>query len=196
MVDDHINLPRPCAAYIVAGGGRTGSHWLEQIVQFLTSYQSRRIDDLVGQGWVAHSNNINALANVPATIRQVHTLLIIKRQDTFAQALSHIIAERTNEWFSYTSQPVQPFEIDPEIFRMRMQSCQAWNTKFDCEIRPIYKNIIDFNYEELVAHSDRVEDHVAQRLAVANQHGHKDWSLNRNPRDYQYLVKNYQDLAG
>lgn len=182
--------------YIVTGGGRTGSHWLEQIVKFITDYQGQDLSALSDRDWVAHTNELEDLTALDPRIKQDCALLIIRRQDTFAQAMSYAMAEHTNEWFSYTGRSVEPFAVDPAAFRARQQGCQAWDRRFDTEVRGLYRHVIDFEYEELVAQIHRVEDHVAQRLGMVNPHGHKDWNVNRNPRDYRRLVLNHRDLGG
>lgn len=180
----------------MAGGGRTGSHWLEQLVKFVTDYTETDLNSVRGEKWVAHSNQLDQLASVDLTRRQTCALLVIKRRDIFAQAMSFALAEHTQEWFTYSDDPVQPFDLDPQLFHARLQGCKLWNHIFDKEIRPLYSHVIDFDFEELIDWQQSVEDHVAQRLGVINPHGHKDWQVNRNPRHYTRLVRNWQILAG
>lgn len=182
--------------YIVAGGGRTGSHWLEQIVKFVTDYPEIDLGKLDGEKWVAHSNELEDLVRVDPDWRQTCALLVTRRRDTFAQAMSFIMAEHTDEWFTYTNKPVEAFDLDPQAFLSRQRGCELWNQAFDRDIRPLYTRVIDFEFEELLVQGDKVEDHVAQRLGIPNPNGHKDWLINRNPRDYRRLVRNWRDLGG
>lgn len=182
--------------YIVAGGARTGSHWLEQLVKFITDYRPTDLRDLGGTGWVAHTNDLADLSQVDEKVRKTCGLLIITRRDTFARAMSHFMARHTDEWFAYTDRPIDPFDIDPQAFRERQQGYEHWKQACDDRIRPLYAHVIDFEFEELLAEDSCIEDHVARRLGLVNTRGHKDWTVNRNPRDYRRLVRNWQDLGG
>lgn len=182
--------------YIITGGGRTGSHWLEQIVKFITDYKSTDIHNLDGQGWVAHTNEPKDLQMLDQRHRETCGLLIIDRSDKAARAISYLVARRIDEWFFYSDKYIEPFDIEPRVFHMVQHGHQEWQQQIDTQVRPIYSHVIDFEYEELIAHSDRVEDYVAARLGIPNLGGQKDWSQNRNPRDYRSLVRNYRDLIG
>ena len=180
--------------FIVTGSGRTGSHWLEQVIRFVTDYDAVPIREITqDRPFVSHDHEIQNLVGVPQPVRESCLMIFTRRSDLFAQALSLAVARHTDEWFEYSDRAVQPFEIDPDYFETLIMGSREWNDRFDRQVRPCYPRVLDVAFETL-SREDPIEDWVASMIGMANHAGHKSWQSNRNRRAYRQLVENYQDL--
>jgi hypothetical protein len=180
----------------VTGGGRTGSHWVEQIVSFVTEYQTKDlawIGNLSTPG-VFHAHDTQSLVNVPESVKRSCCLIFSKRRDVFAQAISLAVARYTDEWFSFTDKSFEPFVIDEQEFLTLTDLCQEHSTQFELLVRPIYAHVVDIDFEDLLLNQNRVEHFVAGKIGHAAPTHSKSWDRNRNPRDYRRLVKNWHAL--
>ena len=167
--------------YIVTGGGRTGSHWVEQIIKFIAP-----------ESEVWHTNNTQDLINYSDEIKKNSTLICCRRQDVFSAAISYFVARHTDEWFHYSPQHISPFIIDVTIFQEKIKGIVYWHYILDNEVAPLYSNdIINVWYEDL---NCTPENHIARLLNITNKQGQNNWDLSKNPRDYSKIIANYREL--
>ena len=167
--------------YIVAGGGRTGSHWVKEIVKVLDP-----------QGTVDHTNQIQYLLDLSDTIKQSSVLILCSRRDIFAAAVSYFVARHTDEWFDYTNSEINTFTIDIKEFKDKIHGVKFWNHLFNTTIRPQFNHVVDVWYEDMVtAHP---ESYLGNLLDLDGKSLNFNWDRNKNPRDYSKLVVNYQEL--
>ena len=167
--------------YIVAGGGRTGSHWVEQIVKVLDP-----------NGSVDHTNDIQYLLDQSNAIQQQSILLVCWRRDIFAAIQSYFVAKQTNEWFAYVDRPIASFTIDVDQFKQKIDNTHRWQEMFNNLVRPQYNSIVDVWFEDLV--STHPETYIGNLLNLNGKSLNFNWDRNKNPRDYSKHVINYQEL--
>ena len=183
--------------YIVAGGGRTGSHWVEQVISFVTDYplhfEHPKPDDR--NCMVYHTNNIKDLVALPDNIKASGCLVFTKRKDLFAQSISLAVAQHSDEWFFYSNRDIPKFEIDTQKFCDMVRLNESWNNDFNEQVRPLFSTVVDIEFEDLVSNHDCVEDYVSQKIGVQNTQGSALWDLNRNPRIYHEIITNWNDLV-
>lgn len=167
--------------YIVTGGGRTGSHWVEQMIKVIDP-----------SGSVDHTNQIKYLLDLPETIKQFGILLVCRRHDIFSSAISYFVANYTDEWFEYTNNTIKPFIIDASVLQTKILGIKHWYEELDQIIKPQYNSVVDFWYEDLVL--THPEQYLGNLLGIDAKSLTYDWNRNKNPRDYSKLVVNYQEL--
>jgi len=217
-----VNYDFATKPYIIAGGGRTGSHWLTNIVQscvtpeswpentFVSSFKDNVELSDQQQAWlnvckwsdqrantalqVVHTNDINGLITIDPIIQKSCCLVMIKRRDIFAQTISMLIAQHTDEWFFYTDRQIKSIKILPEVFVKQVNEQCKWNEYFYLAVRPIYANVEYFDYETLVEQGNNVDQYVATRLGIPCPHGPDRVYTRPNPRDYKKLIENYKEL--
>lgn len=169
--------------YIITGGGRTGSHWVEQIVRYL---DPEAITD--------HTNEHDDLLNYPARVKTNSILVPCFRRDKFASVISFFVAVHTQEWFNYDiHREIVPIRISEEEFKQKLQDTYRWDDNFNIRVRPQFQPVIDIWYEDLISNKSP-EDYIKDKLNIPTQLLPNHWGLSKNPRDYSKIVVNYQEL--
>lgn len=182
--------------YIVTGGGRTGSHLVHEIMQFLRPNWQSCFDFnavLPNSGSLIHTNQVHSLADRDSELCCNETLIICRRRDQFATAISLLVARYTNEWFSYSNKKVDSIIIDQRDFLKTLAGTDHWYHTID-SVKMKFLNSINIWFEDLIE-SEFMEHYVADQLGWDRVHPKTDgWTKSRNPRDYQTLVINWQEL--
>jgi hypothetical protein len=182
--------------FVVYGPGRTGSHWVENLLVGLFPTVHYRKDQfcVFSDHWIYHTNNFMDLIDIPREMRDSITLIVCDRANTFDRLISYIVAIKTTEFFYYTAKIIEPFRVDPESFKDLSRSHQLYLDEFNRTILPIYNNVIRIDYD-VVASAAVPAQYIADQLGVAHQvrsdyhHG----SI-KNIRNYKDLILNWEEL--
>lgn len=186
--------------FIIAGPGRTGSHWIEKIlVDLIGSDNTVSIDNitLTPSGWIMHHHSLSSIANIPASVRESCILVKSRRKNNFNLVISALVASITNEYFTYTTTAINPFTIDLEDFKNRYRSSHDWSRQFDEFVKPRFSQVVDIAYEDL-AESGNTEKFVADNLGILytqKTNGQAQRNAVKNPRDYKSLILNWNELV-
>jgi len=183
---------------IIFGPGRTGSHWLEKIIIDLCG-GGKTIGEitLLPTRWIMHTHDMVDLINTRPALRESCVLVNSLRRSHFDRAISNIVSDKTKEYFSYTSKPVDPFAVSVSDFETAYRFAEIQQLQFNKFMRYRYSNIVDMYYEDLIA-SSTVEEYVASRLGIPYVATSREEQSNsfKNPRDYQQLIVNWTELVG
>lgn len=183
----------PC--YIVAGGGRTGSHWVQEMIRHITGYELiKHTPDCLPAQTVFHTHDQSDLMACADFMSHHAVLVLSKRRDYFHQAMSLAVAMHTDEWHEYSAQEVEPIELSFDALDWLMYRCRVWNEEFDRNVRPRYHSIIEIDYEDLRSTGHRAEQLVAQRLGIVYDRPPGVYQA-PNHRDYTKIIANYDQLA-
>jgi hypothetical protein len=186
--------------FIIIGPGRTGSHWIEKILVDLIGLENTvPLDNitLTTAGWIMHTHNLIGTIDLPESIQNSCILINSQRKNNFNSIISASVASVTNEYFSYTTTDVEPFNIDLEDFKKRYMDSKNWSRQFDEFVRPYFSHVIDITYEDLAA-STNPEGFVADKLGILYTHktsGTAQSDSIKNPRDYKSLILNWNELV-
>ena len=156
--------------YIVSGPGRVGGHLLVSIIQSS------------GQTAVYHSHDPAwTLGNDPDT-----TLIVLDRRDRFAAVMSNAIAQHTGQTTEYAHSTVQPFELNPGIFRWGYVKHIDHYRGYDLS-RP-YAAVHKIYFEDFVNNAS----YVKTLLNLS----HTDSAVRSRPAPYHYrdIVTNWEKL--
>ena len=186
---------------IILSCGRSGSHWVENIVLDLCGgqgYTKRVTGDitLLPDRWLAHTHNFSFFHGADLTNFEKSCILVhTRRKDHFARAVSDLVAEHTMEWFDYSDKPVVPFSVDHATWVEKYQAGPIMNLRFDVEVRPLYSHVVDICYEDLCGASN-AEEFVAGKLGFtyAKTNGYMQSAAKPNPRNYKDIIINWSDL--
>jgi hypothetical protein len=144
--------------------------------------------------WIYHTNKIDNLHEFHEEMRDSITLIVCDRANKFDTVLSNIIAIKTNEFYNYTDNIIEPFHVDPEYFKDLSRGHRYYLDQFNGEIVPIYNNIIRIEYNSVVG-AAVPEQYIADQLGVACQvrpnYHHGSF---KNPRKYKDLILNWEEL--
>lgn len=80
-----------------------------------------------------------------------YVCVLSKRRDVFAQILSMIIGQRTNEFTDYTKKSIEPFEVDETEFESNYWFIKCFYQTIDVFQ---FKKTIEIYYEDLVSDPD------------------------------------------
>lgn len=190
--------------YVIFTPGRTGSHIILEALSGIVNnpgglcnaqcywypnnsrpYESYHKD----QNIVIHTHDLHlALKNLE--IDPQHTVLILSdRKDKFAQTMSLLVAEITNEWNGkdYTDKPADPISVSEKKFLSILRSFCSWPggnfDNFEKVVTIYYEDILDFG---LV--------HVANTLGIVYDENLVG-NINRPcPHNYKNWISNWQEL--
>ena len=204
--------------WIITGGGRTGSHWTASVlVNILSLYDSsieryytiepvnaEFIDKIpsLAYDWVVHTNQINELDLFPAETLKNCRLIVTQRRDLWSRAVSLMVAKHTDEWTRYdTTRIIEPFHINPRQFYSAIYESNTWDT----EVKKTATRVGEFYtvwYEDMIKNSNCLEQWLSEQLNIENKYNvddalpskTADYSLTRNPRNYQDLITNWEEL--
>ena len=186
--------------FIIAGPGRTGSHWIEKILVDLIGLEntvSLSNITLTTAGWIMHTHNLTGMVDLPASVRKSCVLINSQRKNNFNSAISASVASVTNEYFDYTTTDVKPFNIVLEDFKNKYRFSKNWPKQFDEFVKPYFSHVIDITYEDL-ASSNNPEEFVADKLGISytqKTSGAAQSTSIKNPRDYKSLILNWNELV-
>lgn len=156
--------------YIVSGPGRVGGHLLASIIRS------------AGQTSVHHTHDPGlSLGSDRDT-----TLIVLDRRDRFAAILSNAIAQHTAQTTEYARRVIEPFELEPGMFRWGYVKHIDHYRGYDLS-RP-YAAVHKIYFEDFVNDSQYVN-----RLLNL---GSKDSGIRSQPAPYNYqqIVTNWPKL--
>jgi len=179
----HIILEAMSGVGNTAGGlGNAQCYWHPKNPQPYESYDT-------DQNIVIHTHNLNlTVANLG--IDPEHAILILSdRKDKFAQTISLLVAEITQEWNGkdYTDKPALPTVVSEQKFLSVLRSYSSWpNGNFDN-----FKKVVTIYYEDIMHHG---VVHIANTLGIYYD-GNKVGKINRpSPHNFKDWITNWQDL--
>ena len=117
------------------------------------------------------------------------------RQNKFEQAISYLVANKTNEWFVYSNKEFIPFIIDPQQVADQIADLIG-NSYHEYEFpNNIWPNFVDIVYED-IANSEIPEKYIAERLGLEYKktQGWAQHGSRKNPRNYKDLILNWNEL--
>ena len=188
--------------FIVFGpGGRCGSHWVEATLKNLFG-ATHTVDSFtpLTTGWIYHTNGTTGLLEMPSEIRNSATLIYCVRKNYFDVAISFLVAEITDEWFTYTSKTVEPFVVNTVRFQTLINELQYFQTKeIPTNILPLFNNLITIDFDNLIS-SVIPEKYIADQLGIdydvdKNYYQLDSVSSNKNTRNYKELILNWDELV-
>ena len=181
--------------FIVYGVGRCGSHWVESIMIDLLGGIgcSNNNVQLMPHGWILHTHELIELTKFPKEVRESTMLILCSRENKFDQSISYYVAQKTNEWFVYSDEQIAPFTIDPVAFEGTLTSVLTHDPD---DLLTLWPNLINIKYEDL-ANSEIPEKYVAKCLGIKYKktQGWSQQGSRKNPRNYQNLVLNWNELV-
>lgn len=99
--------------FVIISPRRTGSILIANALEIVTGKHRIRNDIVNGIG-IIHSHEPNPKSTVD---RSKYILIISRRRDTFASAISEVIARHTHECENYTDKKILPFTVAVEEFK-------------------------------------------------------------------------------
>ena len=182
---------------VIFGVGRCGSHWVESIMIDLLGGDARGHNDIqmMPHGWILHTHDIDYLLRYPQAVREKTMLISCYRENKFDQTISYLVAQKTNEWFIYSDKQIAPFTIDPSEFKAELVGIASENEDY-CQLSTLWPNFFEIKYEDLV-NSEIPEKYVAKCLGIKYKktQGWSQQGSRKNPRNYQNLVLNWNELV-
>lgn len=179
--------------YSVVGFGRSGSHWVGDLLSRISGLPliNDDIDSWRVRQSVLHTNDIDKILHTEFPCDGL--LVFCIRKNSFDAIISLEVARYTNEWYQYSTDDFQPFCIDADLFvkNIRDHSRSQINSISTAEDKKIPHCVCI--YEELVAARDRYR-YVADTVGFTQSIDHRDVPENPNPRDYTKIVSNYAEL--
>jgi hypothetical protein len=183
---------------IVFGPGRTGSHWIEKILIDLCGGSGKTIQDitLLPNRWLIHTHDIVDLINTKPQLRDSCILVNSLRRSHFDRAISNLVADKIDEYFKYSSKPIDPFTVDIGNFETAYRFAEIQAAQFNKFMRYRYTHIVDIYYEDLI-NSANPEEYVAGMLNMSYTQTDRLEQSNsfKNPRNYKNLILNWDDLV-
>ena len=181
---------------VIFGVGRCGSHWVESIMIDLLGGTGRSHcnTQLMPHGWILHTHELIELTKFPKEVRESTMLILCSRENKFDQSISYHVAQKTNEWFVYSDEQIAPFTIDPVAFEGTLTSVLTHG--YPDDLLTLWPNLINIKYEDL-ANSEIPEKYVAKCLGLEYKktQGWSQQGSRKNPRNYQNLVLNWNELV-
>ena len=185
--------------YIVLGHGRTGTHWVCDLMQAVSSEPLVMLEDDVSS-WlntpsaILHTNHIPLVMEVPRDRRCDVTVIVCRRLDAFATLISLYVADYTNEWSGYSDKKYEPFEIDVRVIPgMLSNYYNYYNQWVAKDIRGEFDHVVDVIYEDLWS-ADSRERYICDLLSVPYSPDRRLQKNQLNPRRYQEIISNYDQL--
>ena len=178
--------------------GRCGSHWVTSIMIDLLGGISRGHNDIqmMPHGWILHTHDIDyLLLRYPQEIREETMLIACYRENKFDWLISHYVAQQTNEWYVYSDKQIAPFTINPIEFEAKIVDTTYENENHG-QLSTLWPNFFEIKYEDLV-NSEIPEKYVAKCLGLEYKktQGWSQQGSRKNPRNYQNLVLNWNELV-
>lgn len=188
--------------YVVYGHGRTGSHLVADVLRAVIEYQQHRsykITDLEAwpyapEGSVFHTNLTHVVPELTQSVAKDRIRLIVtKRWNVFATAISIFVASYTKEWSGYSDRVFEPIIIDPDLFYQQMRdTVSTYTTMLPRQPLDGFRDVTYIMFEDIAA-SPNKERWVADTMGLPYKGKGLIWA-NKNIRNYQQLITNYEDL--
>ena len=182
---------------VIFGVGRCGSHWVESIMIDLLGGIGRSNNNvqLMPHGWILHTHELIELTKFPKEVRESTMLISCYRENKFDQIISYLVAQKTNEWFVYSDKQIAPFTIDPSEFEAVSVGVTSEHEDYG-QLSTLWPNFFEIKYEDLV-NSEIPEKYVAKCLGIKYKktQGWSQQGSRKNPRNYQNLVLNWNELV-
>jgi hypothetical protein len=197
--------------FIIVTPGRTGSHWIRSILTDLCSdlYGGFNKDDIyvddsppvmttiINKRKILHTHDLKFLTEYASQSKDSCVLINSRRSNRFEATISHLIANKTNEYFWYTTTPVEPFRIDPIEFYRKHVNHKIYEMRINKFITPLYSRVVDVYYEDLLS-SPNAEKFIADLTGIPyskTTEGFAQSDALRNPRNYGTMILNWRELA-
>lgn len=197
--------------YIVVGHGRTGTHFVIDILTSCFPGTWEEVKDQEGlltsalDDVVLHSNNGNfILEKLYKILYESARVIYVYRKGTLALLASLAVAEKTEEWNYYTNLPVEPFEMDVKKFLADINGYYKFHRFIWQELQLTFppERLDIFCYEDILAAEDP-RLYVCEKLGLhyiplqpfVGPLPKKDIPRRgRNPRNYREIITNYAEL--
>jgi LPS sulfotransferase NodH len=181
--------------YIVLGCGRTGSNWICKLLQKSLQNDINPITKL-NKNNIYHSHNKNIVVDMNLDPQKV-VLIVSKRKDLFANVMSHLTAEITQEWHGYTDKKIVPKYVNPDVFKRVVVKKKLWYEDIDLQLP--YKRIATVYYEDLLIDGQK---HIMEKLGIENYnviHNSVMQSITfgvikPSPYNYKDCIANWEEL--
>lgn len=181
--------------YAVTGYGRCGSHWVRDLVRFITGLPlvNDNIDYWQNLDSPAMLHTHDAMDALQRKITQDHFFILCVRRNSFNALISLAVARHTNEWYHYTDTNFDPFYIDPMVFKEDLVF-HAYNQHQLIETARRFQtphSVCEF--EDLIVAQNPYQ-YVAQLIGYRGQISSNTIKKRQNTRDYKKIVRNYDEL--
>lgn len=163
--------------YIISGPGRVGGHLLEGIIRTSGATEVIRTHDPT----LSMGNDLDT------------TLIVLDRRDRFAAMMSNAIVRHTNQSTDYPKKKIEPFELNPGMFRWEYVKYFDYYRSHDLS-RP-YAAVFKMYFEDFVNdHSD--VKRILNLPTVDVDKKSPAWNLMHSPAPYNFkdVITNWPKL--
>ena len=163
--------------YIVSGPGRVGGHLLQGIIQSTGAENVYRTHDPM----LSVGDDSNT------------TLIILDRRDRFAAMMSNAIVRHTGQSTGYSNKHIEPFELEPGLFRWEYVKYTDYYNKHD--LSRLYAAVHKFYFEDFVSDHSQVKQ-ILNLPNVPVKKGSTAWNSLHNAAPYRYedIITNWNKL--
>jgi LPS sulfotransferase NodH len=147
----------------------------QEYLRFVKRYKVIHLHDII------HLNDLD-----PTTV----TLILSLRRDTFAQAMSFIVARTVGEWTGpkYSNKMITPVTFDKTEFVDLLKQQLSWQDALDLSG---YKKVVTIYYEDLV---DQGAEFVANKLDLNYNKLQVGHVYQPSPYRYKDIILNWEEL--
>jgi hypothetical protein len=120
---------------------------------------------------------------------EISTVIILKRKDLLLQALSELIARRTEQWVApYKFKKFKPFFVDERIVFNEIKHIRKTNKEREKICKKLKLNYIQLYYEDF----SQTPKFLTSLLNIENNL--EEWTRTPSPYKANELISNYDDL--
>lgn len=190
--------------YVIFTLGRTGSHMILETISSGGPHPGGLCDAasawypkdalLPHAGHVAiHTHDLHGALRDLRIDKRAVTLILSRRRDIFAQAMSQLVAEISNEWHGrhYSDRPIAPCVVPMDRFKNKILPLKyAQPTAFAVAVGE-YKKVVTLFYEDLVLGGTAL---VAHSLGIEHDPARAGKVQIKSTRSYRDCVLNWPEL--
>jgi LPS sulfotransferase NodH len=190
--------------YVIFSLGRTGSHMILETISSGGHAPGGLCD--AASVWypkdalppdarhvAIHTHDLHGALRDLRMDKRAVTLILSRRRDIFAQAMSQLVAELSNEWHGrqYSDRPIAPCVVPMDQFKRRIVPLKyAHLTAYAVAVRE-YKKVVTIFYEDLVLGGAA---HVAHSLGIEHDPARAGKVHSKSTRSYKDCVLNWSEL--
>lgn len=193
--------------YIIVGHGRTGTHWVQDLISSCFKGSWETVESLEGllvsetDDVILHTNDSDLVIDrLYAHLYETCRIVYCYRQGTVAIFTSLAVAKVTNEWGYYTAEPVEPFKMDVDEFIDNIKNYYVYHRYTITELRRVFPpdRLSVVCYEDLFRALDR-RQYICEKLSleyipINEQVLDEQFRRGRNPRRYREIITNYSEI--
>jgi len=190
--------------YVIFSPGRTGSHIILEAISGIANFPGGLCNatcywssnNFTPYDSYSTSENIAIHThNLQKTINDLHldpkdiTLILSYRKNLFAQTMSRIVAELSNEWNGkdYSDKKIEPVYISKNEFKSKLMDLRRSTITNLTE----YKKVVTMFYEDLIISGPK---YIASMLDIKYNETQVGKIYRKSPYSYKDCILNWQEL--